>query len=87
MAAAAGAGSFLLSAKTSDSKLIMVTQPEAERMRRSAAQTHAILATLADKALKAGPWSVTFHRPAGVGAGAGPNDYFSEGPYLVVEPG
>jgi hypothetical protein len=38
----------------------------------------------ADAALKAGPWSVTAHRPENVAAG--PNDYYSEGPYWWPDP-
>jgi len=38
----------------------------------------------ADAALKAGPWSVTTHRPPNVAAG--PNDYCSEGPYWWPDP-
>jgi hypothetical protein len=38
----------------------------------------------ADAALKAGPWSVTYHRPPNVQAG--PNDYYSEGPYWWPNP-
>jgi hypothetical protein len=38
----------------------------------------------ADSALKAGPWSVTTHRPPNVKAG--PNDYYSEGPYWWPDP-
>ncbi len=38
----------------------------------------------AESALKAGPWSVTNHRPNGVPAG--PHDYYSEGPYWWPNP-
>ena len=38
----------------------------------------------AASALKAGPWSVTNHRPPKVKAG--PNDYYSEGPYWWPDP-
>ena len=38
----------------------------------------------AESALQAGPWSVTNHRPSGVSAG--PNDYYSEGPYWWPDP-
>src|SRR5580704_11674272 len=37
-------------------------------------------------ALEAGPWSVTSHRPKGLKIDAGPNDYFSEGPYWWPDP-
>jgi hypothetical protein len=45
----------------------------AERLRKSA-----------DRAMKEGPWSVTFHRPKGIPAG--PHDFFSEGPYWWPDP-
>ena len=35
-------------------------------------------------ALRSGPWSVTTHRPENVTAG--PNDYYSEGPYWWPDP-
>ncbi len=38
----------------------------------------------ADAALHAGPWTVTSHRPDNVTAG--PNDYYSEGPYWWPDP-
>ena len=38
----------------------------------------------ADAALQAGPWSVTNHRPDRVKAG--PDDYYSEGPYWWPDP-
>lgn len=40
----------------------------------------------AERALKAGPWSVTYERPVGRGVDAGPNDYYSEGPYWWPDP-
>src|SRR5271169_3957452 len=42
------------------------------------------LAKAADSALRAGPWSVVNHRPENVTAG--PNDYYSEGPYWWPDP-
>jgi hypothetical protein len=50
-----------------------LTRESAEKVRRNA-----------DAALQAGPWSVTNHRPDGVKAG--PNDYYSEGPYWWPDP-
>ncbi|HTS48836.1 MAG TPA: alginate lyase family protein [Bryobacteraceae bacterium] len=41
-------------------------------------------AKLADSALHSGPWSVTTHRPENTPAG--PNDYYSEGPYWWPDP-
>ncbi len=77
----AAASSFLIR----DERLLMITAAEAKRM-RAAARTHPILAMLAENALKAGPWSVTFHRPNATNTAAGPNDYFSEGPYWWPNP-
>ena len=37
-------------------------------------------------ALSAGPWSVTYKRPEGLGIDAGPHDYVSEGPYWFPDP-
>lgn len=82
----AAASSVLLSQAAPASRLLMITAAEAKRMQDAAARTHPILATLAGNALKAGPWSVTFHRPQGVATAAGPNDYFSEGPYWWPNP-
>lgn len=45
-----------------------------------------VLRKLTSAALGAGPWSVSFHRPKGVEAPAGPNDYYSEGPYWWPDP-
>ena len=42
------------------------------------------MASNAEAALKAGPWSVTNHRPENVTAG--PHDYYSEGPYWWPDP-
>ena len=46
----------------------------------------ALLGELAGAAQKAGPWSVTAHRPAGLNISAGPHDYMSEGPYWWPDP-
>ena len=39
-----------------------------------------------EEALAAGPWSITYHRPSGLGVNAGPHDYVSEGPYWWPDP-
>ena len=71
--------------------LILLSTEEAESIRgrvrsgdAAVAPAAARLRASADRAMRAGPWSVTFHRPAGVPAG--PNDFFSEGPYWWPDP-
>ncbi len=87
----AAAGSLLLgnrvgAAKPADSSLLLASGGEAVKMKEAARRGRsAILDKLAGEALKAGPFSVTFHRPGG-GTEAGPNDYFSEGPYWWPDP-
>ncbi len=66
--------------------LLLLSDAEAEKMRGAAAGRAAEFAKYADRALKAGPWSVTFARPSGIPTGAGPNDYYSEGPYWWPDP-
>ena len=61
---------------------ILVTGPQADRLR--AAAIPATVRRNADAALHAGPWTVTAHRPDNVTAG--PNDYYSEGPYWWPDP-
>ena len=51
-----------------------------------AGKSRAVVEKLANSAMKAGPWSVTFKRPTGVKVDAGPNDYYSEGPYWWPDP-
>jgi hypothetical protein len=65
----------------SDDRGILVTAAQAEKLR--GAVNDAVRANAA-AALKAGPWSVTTHRPPNVDAG--PNDYYSEGPYWWPDP-
>jgi Alginate lyase len=69
-----------------DEDSILVTPAEARRMREGFERNPAaeVVRTNADRALKAGPWSVTSQRPEGVDAG--PNDYYSEGPYWWPDP-
>ncbi len=71
--------------------LIFFRTTEAERLREQVRKNdpsiQALVETIRKKvraSLRAGPWSVTFHRPA---AGAtSPNDFFSEGPYWWPDP-
>jgi hypothetical protein len=63
------------------SPLLLITTNDAGWMRTGDSRVRANLAAFFDRAMKAGPWSVTFHRPDGALTQAGPNDYFSEGPY------
>jgi hypothetical protein len=60
---------------------ILVTGAQAMKLRSAANDA---LRRNAALALKAGPWSVTTHRPTNVDAG--PNDYYSEGPYWWPDP-
>ena len=64
------------------SPLLLVSIEEAERMRRE----DGIARRLAEKSLRAGPWSVTFERPPADLVSAGPHDYYSEGPYWWPDP-
>jgi hypothetical protein len=61
---------------------ILVTGAQADRMRTGVIPD--AVRTNADAALRAGPWTVTAHRPENVTAG--PNDYYSEGPYWWPDP-
>src|SRR5580704_6850766 len=66
---------------------ILIDFEDGARMRDFAKRDRAALADqLASAALLAGPWSVTYHRPAGLNVNAGPNDYVSEGPYWWPDP-
>jgi hypothetical protein len=67
-------------------QLVLISADEAKRMRDAAGKRASALGKLTDAALKAGPWSVTFKRPAGFKVEAGPNDYVSEGPYWWPDP-
>jgi hypothetical protein len=67
--------------------LLLLTDKEARRIRGSLTSNRlAALDKLAAAALKAGPWSVTSHRPSGLGVTAGEHDYVSEGPYWWPDP-
>ena len=65
-----------------DDRGILVTAPQAARL-RSIVVPDAVR-RIAAPALKSGPWTVTSHRPDNVTAG--PNDYYSEGPYWWPDP-
>jgi len=74
-----------LRAQGSAESLLLVSQPELDRASRNLAQPPGkTLERVAARARKEGPWSVTFHRPAGLDIA--PNDYFSEGPYWWPDP-
>jgi hypothetical protein len=60
---------------------ILITPAQANQLRRAATD---VVRQNAAAALKSGPWSVTTHRPPDVDAG--PNDYYSEGPYWWPDP-
>ena len=72
---------FPAMAAPGDRSGILVTPSQAAKL-RSAANDAVRENTAA--ALKAGPWSVTSHRPPDVTAGF--NDYYSEGPYWWPDP-
>jgi hypothetical protein len=64
--------------------LILVTPEQAGRMKAQLGGSAPVVRELAEAALKSGPWSVTTTRPSDVDAG--PNDYYSEGPYWWPDP-
>jgi hypothetical protein len=66
---------------------LLVSDEQLERMRVVVKQKRSdVIDELLGKALKAGPWSVTFHRPTGLNLAATEHDYFSEGPYWWPNP-
>ena len=77
-------------AATAGSRPILVDSGQARAIRAALATgagyraAAGILRQNADAALKEGPWTVTTHRPPDVKAG--PNDYYSEGPYWWPDP-
>src|SRR5689334_13854546 len=71
-------------AATSSDRLILVTADQAKDVKSKLGASADIVRRNADAALKAGPWTVTAHRPPDVDAG--PNDYYSEGPYWWPDP-
>jgi len=80
-------------ASAAEERRILAAPGQARQIRETLARGGAlaaasrILGENAAAALKAGPWSVTYHRPGDVGAASfGPNDYYSEGPYWWPDP-
>ncbi len=67
-----------------DDRAILVTAGELRRVKDKLGAASEVVRQNASAALKAGPWSVTTHRPKDVEAGA--NDYYSEGPYWWPDP-
>jgi hypothetical protein len=73
-----------------DRSCIMLSSAQVGRIREALGRDAALRRTAdivrqnADAALKAGPWSVTYHRPDFIKAA--PNDYYSEGPYWWPDP-
>jgi hypothetical protein len=67
-----------------DDRAILVTASQATRIKDRLGASAGVVRELADAALKAGPWSVTTTRPKD--SDAGPNDYYSEGPYWWPDP-
>ena len=69
------------------SPLIFITPQEAEKARAFARREKStVVDRLASEAMAAGPWSVTWRRPEGLGVSAGAHDYVSEGPYWWPDP-
>ncbi len=64
--------------------LILLSSGQLPRLRAAVAAHKPALAGRVEEALKAGPWSVTFHRPKR--PTSSPNDYYSEGPYWWPDP-
>ena len=70
-----------------NSSLLIISAAEGKRMRDAFHRSPSTgLDQLTEKALHSGPWSVTFDRPSPASTKAGPNDYFSEGPYWWPNP-
>jgi hypothetical protein len=77
----------VLAAAATPRPLMLVTADEAKRMRVFVReQRHALLQRNVQLALKAGPWSVTYHRPKSLNIGAGLNDFVSQAPYWWPDP-
>jgi len=86
LGAAAAAGAVARAAEEPRS-VILISEADAARMGRAlTAERIALIDRLSSSALGAGPWSVTKHRPSGLGVNAGPHDYVSEGPYWWPDP-
>lgn len=80
-------GALALGAERADRPLLMAKRGDLGRIREAVSKDKPeLLQALVKKALGAGPWSVTDHRPEGLETEAGPHDYFSEGPYWWPNP-
>ena len=64
--------------------LILISGADVPRLRAGLGSHKTALEKRVESALKAGPWSVTFHRPKH--PTSSPNDYYSEGPYWWPDP-
>ncbi len=83
---AGAAAAAALPAADRKPSLLLLTETDAARMRdRLTAERRSLLEKQSAAALKAGPWSITYHRPVGL-VEVGPNDYVSEGPYWWPDP-
>jgi hypothetical protein len=67
-----------------DDRAILVTATQARSIKDRLGPAADTVRRNAAAALQTGPWSVTTHRPKDVDAG--PNDYYSEGPYWWPDP-
>jgi hypothetical protein len=80
-------GALSVATDRPDRPLLLAKKSGLDRMRDAVAKDKPeLLEALVKKALGAGPWSVTYHRPSGIETAAGPHDYFSEGPYWWPDP-
>jgi hypothetical protein len=84
----AAATAAMAGAAPASRPLLFVTEAEIRRMRDFIRTDRAaLIGRNAATAMRAGPWSVTFHRPApGLKVNAGPNDYVSQAPYWWPDP-
>jgi hypothetical protein len=82
----AAAGSATLLPGADSRNLLLLSSADAEKIRAAFADSalRPRLRKMADAALKAGPWSVTFHRPENLQLES--HEYFSEGPYWWPDP-
>jgi Alginate lyase len=77
----------LAAAQNKPSGCLLISTEQLERMRKATKEKRSpLIEEFAEKALHAGPWSVTFHRPTGLNLTATEHDYFSEGPYWWPNP-
>jgi hypothetical protein len=77
-------GAALPASAATAKALILVTGDQARRIKTLLGAPGDVVRELAEAALKSGPWSVTTTRPKDTNAG--PNDYYSEGPYWWPDP-